>query len=152
MRNKLVLLLGMTLVLLSFFAFHGGTTGFAVKERVQITSRFIETTPFVVSDTNKVTTLYTDKNFAKRGDEFTLVIDPGVNGVRTRGEIRDGRNQFIQYFYICGLSFTNEKICTSSRNLPLSISRTAYSPTKNPYSFIVYDGTGQKISLSLSVK
>ena len=154
MKNKLILLLGMAVILLSFFAFRGGETltGFAVKDRVHVDSRFIEEPSYVIRDDNTITTLYTDKPLVKRGDEFTLIIDLGENGVRTRGEIRDINDNFVQYFYICGLSFINDKICTSSRHLPLSVSRTASSPKKNPYVITVYDGAGQKVSMPFSVK
>lgn len=154
MKNKLILLLGMALILLSFFAFRGGEvlTGFAVKERVQVTPRFIEDPSYVFDDANEVTQLFTEKSLVKRGDEFTLLIDPGKNGVHTRGEIRDGDNEFIQYFYICGFSFVNKKICTSPRNLPLLVSRTAYDPRDNPHSAVVFDGSGKEVRLSFTVK
>ncbi len=154
MRNKLVLLLGMVIIFLSFFAFQGGQvlTGFVVKERQQITSRFIEEPSFVLSDNNEITRLYTDKSTVKRGDELILVVDPGKSGVYTRGEIRDGKGRFVRYFYICGLSFTNDKRCSSPRHLPLSLSRSASSPSNNPYTLSVVDGFGPEVTLDISVK
>jgi len=154
MRNRLVLLLGMVIMMLSLFAFQGGQvlTGFAVKERIHVISRFTETPSFTLSDDNKITRLHTDKPSPRPGEEFILVVDPGRNGVYTRGEIHDGKGRFFKYFYICGFSFTNEKKCISPRRLPLSLSRTASSRSNNPYTLSVVDGSGQKVTLDISVK
>ncbi len=153
MRNKLVLVLGMALVLLSFFAFHGGTTGFAVKERVQVTSRFVEVPFFTAQDDNDITTLSTPIPLVRRGDKFIFFIDAGSKGFYTQARVKDGHGNFVQQFYICGIYPENDKICSyPTKRYVISVSRTAYDPRKNPYTVELVDGSRRIIQLQFAVR
>lgn len=145
--------MGMALVLLSFFAFHGGTTGFAVKERVHITSRFIETPFFTAQEDNDFTTLSTPSSVISRGDKFIFFIDAGKYGFYTQAQVKDGHGNFVQHFYICGIYPENDKICSQAKKrYSFSVSRTAYDPRKNPYTVVLLDGSGKIIQLPFTVR
>ena len=150
MRNKIVLLLAITILLLSFFAFNGSDeiSGFAVKERVLVTSRFIEIDNRPDTSTSPV--FYTDQNNIKRGGKLIVEYypqDDGTGALR-RGGIYDSDGVKKQQVYICpGRSDWTE--CENDKIIPITISKNAYMPGE--YAFRSWTTNGELVELHFNV-